>query len=126
MQRDDQKGKRRPPRDTRFKPGQSGNPTGRPKGSVSFQTLIEQELRKSIVITENGRQKRLTKQQIIVRRLAHDGIKGDYKAIALLMKLANISSIDEAESPETGFVVPDTKTLRIISRRLKNMIGENK
>lgn len=33
-----------PPREHRFKPGQSGNPTGRPKGSVSLSRLIREEL----------------------------------------------------------------------------------
>jgi hypothetical protein len=37
-----------PPRDTRFKPGQSGNPAGRPKGSrnkitVLAQAMVEEE-----------------------------------------------------------------------------------
>jgi hypothetical protein len=29
-------GYRRPPRNRQFKPGQSGNPTGRPKGTKNF------------------------------------------------------------------------------------------
>jgi hypothetical protein len=30
--------------DTKFKPGQSGNPNGRPKGSISIKTKIKQRL----------------------------------------------------------------------------------
>lgn len=111
-----------PQRDTRFRPGQSGNPKGRPKGSLSFQTLIERELRKSIVFNENGRQKRLTKQEIIVRRLAHDGIHGDYKAIALLMKLANIASISDSDLPDTNVAMPDKSMLKLIAKRLNQTI----
>lgn len=33
-----------PPQEYRFKPGQSGNPAGRPKGSVSLTRLIREEL----------------------------------------------------------------------------------
>jgi len=114
----------KPPKNTRFRPGQSGNPNGRPKGSVSFQTLIERELRKSVVINEHGRQKRLTKQEIIVRRLAHDGIKGDYKAIALLMKLANVAVISDSELPDTEVKIPDKPMLKLIAKRLNQMIKE--
>jgi len=34
----------KPPRSTRFKPGQSGNPNGRPRGAKNFAVAIEQEL----------------------------------------------------------------------------------
>jgi len=116
--------RRTPPKDTRFRPGQSGNPNGRPKGSVSFQTLIERELRKSVVINEHGRQKRFTKQEIIVRRLAHDGIKGDYKAIALLMKLANVAAISDSELPDTAVTILDKPMLKLIAKRLNQTIKE--
>lgn len=125
MKRGPQRTRRQPPKDTRFRPGQSGNPNGRPKGSVSFQTLIERELRKSIIVNEHGRQKRLTKQEIIVRRLAHDGIKGDYKAIALLMKLANVAVVSDSELPDATVTMPGKPMLKIIARRLKNIIEES-
>lgn len=31
-----------PPEETRFKPGQSGNPKGRPKGSRTFKSIIRE------------------------------------------------------------------------------------
>ena len=37
----------RPPEATRFKPGQSGNPKGRPKGSKNLRTLFAEELRRA-------------------------------------------------------------------------------
>src|SRR5262249_2514390 len=41
-----------PPQATQFKPGQSGNPGGRPKGSKNFASLIESELNKRIDIAK--------------------------------------------------------------------------
>lgn len=125
MKREPRRVRPKPPKDTRFRPGQSGNLNGRPKGSVNFQTLIERELRKSVVINEHGCQKRLTKQEIIVRRLAHDGIKGDYKAIALLMKLANVASISDSELPDTKVTIPEKTMLKLIAKRLNQKIKEN-
>jgi hypothetical protein len=48
-------GYRRPPRNRQFKPGQSGNPTGRPKGAKNFATALAEELDAPITATENGK-----------------------------------------------------------------------
>lgn len=114
----------RPPADTRFQPGQSGNPKGRPKGRVSFETLIERELRKSVVITENGRSRRMTKKEVIIRRLTHESIRGEYRAIELLLKLVGPGREKEVEASAEDFSMPDKDTLRIIARRLKSIISE--
>jgi uncharacterized protein DUF5681 len=49
----------KPPRHTRFKPGQSGNPNGRPKGSKNFATILQQQLTKMVTITVDGKSKRM-------------------------------------------------------------------
>ena len=41
------KGRPEPPKEHRWKPGQSGNPSGRPKGSISFDALLRRELAKN-------------------------------------------------------------------------------
>ena len=44
-------GNKRPPRHTQFKPGVSGNPKGRRKGSVNLRTRVQRRLRKTVVVT---------------------------------------------------------------------------
>ena len=77
----------RPPKATQFKPGQSGNPAGRPRGSKNLQTTIQQELGKMVSVKENGRTRRVSKLDLVVQRIVHDSIKGQPKAIDLLMRI---------------------------------------
>ena len=46
----------KPPKAGRFKPGQSGNPRGRPKGTLNLKTDLQQELAERISVREGDRQ----------------------------------------------------------------------
>src|SRR5512139_577768 len=75
----------RPPKHTRFKPGQSGNPRGRGRKSKALHQLIEAELDKFITVTEDGKRKRIRKRDGLVTQLVNRGIKGDPKSLQLLI-----------------------------------------
>ena len=115
----------RPPRHTRFKPGQSGNPGGRPKGSKNFATILQQQLRKKVTITEDGKPKRVTVQEVIARRLANDSMKGTTKAMELLIRLISAKS-DEGAGNDAAreAVLPDKEALRRIKKRIAKLVGE--
>jgi hypothetical protein len=55
QKRDYEVGHGKPPRHTRFKKGQSGNPRGRPKGSKNLPTLLTEALNEPVVVAENGK-----------------------------------------------------------------------
>jgi len=61
-------GYKKPPKATRFRRGQSGNPRGRPRGSKSFRTLIEAHYERKVTFLEDGKQKRITMKEAVVRR----------------------------------------------------------
>src|ERR1044071_1619790 len=67
----DEVGYGKPPRSTQFKPGQSGNRAGRPRGSKNFATALEQELNSRVIVTENGRRKRVSKREVIAKHLVN-------------------------------------------------------
>jgi hypothetical protein len=90
---------RNPPKDTRFKKGQSGNPSGRPKGRPNLATVLERTLRETVVVTESGRRKVITKLEAATRQLVDKAASGDLRALQHLMALAR--SADE-RSPEAG------------------------
>jgi hypothetical protein len=99
--RDYKVGRGKPPLKTRFKPGQSGNPRGRPKGRRGISALLQAELQTLIKVTEDGQTKRMTKLQAIVKRLVNALLKGDPKAFALFARLTNPDEERESLAAET-------------------------
>jgi hypothetical protein len=75
----------KPPRQSRFQKGHSGNRKGRPRGSKNSATLMMEALQEPVIISENGRRKKITKQQAIVKQIVNKAASGDYRSIQLLL-----------------------------------------
>jgi hypothetical protein len=73
-------GKGRPPLSTRWKPGQSGNPKGRPKGAKNLATIFNDALKQTLQIQEKGKTRNITVREAIVRRVVNEALKGNIKA----------------------------------------------
>jgi uncharacterized protein DUF5681 len=87
-------GYRRPPKNTQFKKGQSGNPNGRPKGQRSIYQEIEREFLRTVTIIMNGRKTQITAIAGLVRQEMSRAFKGDEEAreaisefLTLLMRM---------------------------------------
>src|SRR6476620_3742801 len=77
----------RPPVNTRFKSGQSGNSRGRPKGRKKMGDLIQDALSKRISIREGDTVRKISRREAIIRALISKAMKGDAKAFATLIDL---------------------------------------
>jgi hypothetical protein len=87
MSSNNQVGFKNPPRHTRFKPGQSGNPAGRPRGSRNLRTDLIDELGEEVIMREGDRPVRLTRQRAIVKKLIAAAMAGDVRAITTVANL---------------------------------------
>jgi hypothetical protein len=83
--RDGDVGYGRPPRAHRFKPGQSGNPKGRPKGAKNESTILREILERKITLRSEGRPQKIPVLQGIHLRIAENALKGDTKSAAFLL-----------------------------------------
>jgi hypothetical protein len=80
-------GYRRPPTETRFKPGQSGNPSGRPKGKRSVGAILHDVMNRNISVTENGKTRKVSAIEAMLHRLRSDALRGDKAAVKQLLPL---------------------------------------
>ncbi len=76
----------RPPQHSRFKPGQSGNPAGRPKGRRNLHTELIEELNETVEITEKGEKKQITKLRAVVKNMVTKAASGDTRILAMLLE----------------------------------------
>jgi Family of unknown function (DUF5681) len=94
-------GYRRPPRTTRFKKGQSGNPAGRPRGRQR-EAPYEAVLGQMVTIREGGVERRVTADEAFLLQLNKRGLEGDGAA-----SRATLTVIEEAKkrlSTDHGFI----------------------
>ena len=89
----------RPPVHSRFKPRQSGNPRGRPKGTLNFATDLKHTLQAPITLNEGGKSKRVSTQQAALLRLREKALKGDVRALEKLLSYA--ATLGASETGDT-------------------------
>src|ERR1700730_5567559 len=74
----------KPPLHSQFGKGHSGNPRGRSKGSHNLSTLLDGALNERVIVSENGKRKRITKREAILKQLENKAASGDPKSIQVL------------------------------------------
>ena len=111
-QKDYEVGYKRPPREHQFKPGQSGNPKGRPKKNKNFVEDVKGEMNELIHIQEQGKLKKITKQKALAKRIVADALSGKTSIIKLLLPILSdknfeIKDFEEDLSQEDQAILED-------------------
>ena len=91
----------KPPVHTRFKPGESGNKKGRPKGHPNLATAFDDELNAKVIINEGGRRRTVTKRRVVVLQTVANAMKGDPRALAAILQVSKCFGKEE-EPPKEG------------------------
>ena len=109
----------KPPRNSRFVKGQSGNQRGRPPGAKNLKTLLNKALNELVIVTENGGRRKVTKREAIIKQLVNQSATADWRAIKILLDLLReIEGQTEPASPETSaFSAADEKVIEQLRAR---------
>jgi hypothetical protein len=115
-------GYKRPPLHSRFRKGASGNRAGRPQGSRNLKTDFLEEMNQTIPVTEGGKQRTLSKQQITIKALITQAMKGDIRAAAKVIDLSlRLCPQDQPDDAERDLSLADQE---ILAAFLKRHAGE--
>jgi hypothetical protein len=116
-------GRGRPPKATQFKKGRSGNPSGRPRGSLNLATDLAAELGERITIREDGKPRRVSKQRALIKSLLAKGLQGDIRAASTLLAL-RVRETGEGVDPQNQTVDDSEQQLleRFGPRVLKSLV----
>ena len=92
----------KPPKNSRFKLGESGNKSGRPKGSRNTYKVLDDLLNQKITMVQDGKTVKINKKTAILLQAVNSASKGDMKAIQTIFP--HMLAIDQknAESGETS------------------------
>jgi len=112
----------KPPKETRFVAGKSGNPNGRPKGSRNLATIVLQESRARVRVTGPHGSQEITKLEAAVRQLANKSAQGDLRATRDLIALVQGSEESvESNVVSTDLNEADKKVMEGILKRMNAM-----
>jgi hypothetical protein len=89
----------RPPRHGGFPKGQSGNPKGRPRGSKNLASLLAEALDEKVQVTEDGKRRRVTKRELVIKQLVNKSASADLRAIKQLTDIVDRVERREESSP---------------------------
>jgi hypothetical protein len=120
----------KPPKDSQFQKGKSGNPKGRPKGSKSAYTLAMEMFAKPVTVIVNGKPKKMPVVTALVAKLVSAAMNGDLKAMKMALdrydkhgNIADPSTIGGLMAGQTPFELTVEEYNSIAKHKLLDGVG---
>jgi Family of unknown function (DUF5681) len=119
MATDYEVGYKKPPKQSQFKQGQSGNPRGRPKGTKNLKTDLLEELSEQILVREGSRTRKISKQRAILKNLTAQTLKCDGRATSTLVNLMlRVLDPQDAADDEIPLTADEQDAFAVLKARL--------
>ena len=126
-------GRSKPPKHTQWRPGQSGNPNGRPKKETCLTTLLKEELEKAVtdqnlLKSVDAKIGDITWAQMIAIALIRKAAKGNERAAEIIFDRAEgkvrpplISQLTEARPVDYDYSRLTYQELRLLQNLIQKM-----
>lgn len=112
-------GKGKPPKESRFQPGQSGNPTGRRKGRENAKTIVHRVAHEFREVVEGGVRQRLTTVGLILKRLQQRAVNGDLASKVFLDDIRQRYQPEDTAPKLRGICIPPPPTQEEFEKELE-------
>jgi hypothetical protein len=112
----------KPPRESRFQRGNSGNPRGRPKGSKNLATIVLRESRRRVRINGSRGSRTVTKLEAAMIQLGNKSAQGDLRATRDFLALVQRSEESATSGGSSNsFTELDNQTIENLRRRMQSI-----
>ncbi|MCC6597653.1 MAG: hypothetical protein IT559_02555 [Alphaproteobacteria bacterium] len=106
----------KPPKHTRFKPGVSGNPKGKPRKNRTFEEEVQAVLSTRVPVTINGKKTYVTKRQLLLEQIINGAINKNPTMMRLALPLLRMSD----GAPDFEILPEDQKTLQALMKNFNS------
>lgn len=126
-------GYKMPPKHSQWKPGQSGNPLGKKKGTkgtvIPLQEILFAELYAPTTMTASGKKQQLALVQVLVRKTLHNlvnaPVKQQIEALVQFIKLGLLRFQDLDTEQQDGEFDPYTEEHRRLLKIIQEEMNES-
>lgn len=113
----------KPPKGHRFKPGQSGNPSGKPRKILDLSDRFERELKRKRVIVEDGQRLCVSTMEVLVKRMIDLALKGNMKAMNQMLALM-AHALEREKERSTDFASLSEKELAAAYAQMRDEVSD--
>jgi hypothetical protein len=118
----------KPPIGNKFKPGQSGNKYGRPKGSKNTYKVLYDLLNQKITMVQDGKPVKIDKKTAILLQAVNSASKGEIKSLQILLPhmLAVDTKNENLENAKEQLSTDDQEIIKTFLKTNKDAIEDKK
>jgi hypothetical protein len=110
----------KPPKRSQFKPGESGNPKGRPKGARNLKTEIREVMQSTVTVTQDGQRKKISTRKAVVLRLTEKALSGNVQATRVLLDLIRNYDVEEVADVAEELSADDAAILEMFAEKIRS------